>query len=72
MSSRLKFEPWQEKIPFELWDKFNTAYGAVVHGMVYVPGPEPSADGVTKDEALEYAADFLLAFSTWLDDKEKS
>lgn len=42
--------------------KFNAAWAAVIGGVEWNPGDHDSIGGVTKDEALEYAADFLRAY----------
>lgn len=42
---------------WELERAYQVAYGAVMQGMTWV-GPD-MADGVSQDEALEFAADFF-------------
>lgn len=46
----------------ELARKFNAAWAAVIGGVQWNPGDYDSIGGVTKDEALEYAAEFLKAY----------
>lgn len=60
-----EFHAWDGKIPHDLWQKYNDAYGAVMYGVAW-SGSIDSISGVTKDEALEYAADFIKAMATWL------
>ena len=42
-------------------DAYQRAYSAVLYGVVAPPGAPGQATGVTKDEALQYAADFFEA-----------
>ncbi len=54
------------QLPEDLSRKFDYAYAAVCHGVTMDPGNPESAAGVSKDEALDLADDFLVAFHQWV------
>lgn len=55
-------------IPAGLYVEFQQAYGAVVHGVKMTDLAD--VDEISKGEALEYAADFLVSFAKWLNEEE--
>lgn len=52
----------EDEVIEELTRKFDAAWAAVIGGVSWNPGDHDSIGGVTKDEALEYAAEFLIAY----------
>lgn len=61
----MSFHAWDGKIPHDLYQRFNDAYGAVMHGVAW-HGSVDSISGITEDEAIAYAARFLKAMAAWL------
>lgn len=52
-------------IPLDVVKAFETMKAAVHHGVHWDGNPE-SIGGVTKEEALDTASDFITTFETWL------
>lgn len=60
------FGEWKRRAPVDLWNAYQDAYGAVMFG-AYWNGMDVT--GLSKDEALEYAADFLRKLSAWMNEE---
>lgn len=69
---KLRFElaPSEREIPEDLRNSYDRACGAVIGGVLWEGSPD-TVTGVTKDEALQIAADFLSAFGVWLKEVQK-
>ena len=55
------------QIPSEILKSFETMRAAVHHG-VYWDGSYENISGVTKEEALDTASDFITTFEKWLEE----
>lgn len=63
----ITFEEWKRHIPPELFDAYQDAFGAVMFGAHW---NGHGVDEISKDEALESAADFLKQLADWVNGRE--